>query len=117
MFGHICQKSGWQGCMDSYLCLLICSIGLLVHFWASTKNNKITADYSLKAIRAQSEVFRALKENNLNSRILYPEMLSFKIKEGIKPSMINRNNDKLKQYMSSKPALQNILKGILYQMF
>jgi hypothetical protein len=34
---------------------------------------------TLKARRAWSEVFWALKENNFNPRILYPEKLSFKI--------------------------------------
>jgi hypothetical protein len=43
---------------------------------------KIT-DFSteaLKARRAWSEVFQALKENNFSSRILYPVKLSLKIK-------------------------------------
>jgi hypothetical protein len=41
---------------------------------------KITADFStktLKARKAWSEVFWALKENNFNPRILYPKKLSF----------------------------------------
>jgi hypothetical protein len=46
------------------------------------KPNKITADFStetLKARRSWNEVFWALNENNVNSRILYPTKLSFKI--------------------------------------
>jgi hypothetical protein len=39
---------------------------------------------TLKARRAWSEVFRALNENNLNPRILYPGKLSFKIDGTIK---------------------------------
>jgi hypothetical protein len=42
---------------------------------------KITADFStenLKARRAWNEVFRAMNENNFNSRILYPAKLHSK---------------------------------------
>jgi hypothetical protein len=57
---------------------------------------KITADFSmetLNAIRAWSEVFQALKENNFIPRILYPAKLSFKINEELK---IFHNKQKLK---------------------
>jgi hypothetical protein len=47
-----------------------------------------------KARRAQSEVFRALNENDFNPRILYPfKILSFKIDGAIK---IFHNKQKLK---------------------
>jgi hypothetical protein len=45
-----------------------------------SKPIKITGDFSLetsKARRVWSEVFWVLNENNFNSRILYPEKLSF----------------------------------------
>jgi hypothetical protein len=45
------------------------------------------ADFStenLKARRAWSEVFQALKENNFNPSILYPVKLSFKFEGKIK---------------------------------
>jgi hypothetical protein len=74
---------------------------------------KITADFStetLKARRAQSEVFQALNENNFNPRILYPAKLSFKIDGTIK---VFHYKQKLKQYMTTKPPLQKILQGIL----
>jgi hypothetical protein len=61
---------------------------------------KITADFStetLKARRAQSEVFWALNENNFNPRILYLVKLSFKIDRAIK---IFHNKEKLKPYMT-----------------
>jgi hypothetical protein len=48
---------------------------------------KIAADFSteiLKARRAQSEEFQALKESNHSPRILFPAKLSFKISMGIK---------------------------------
>jgi hypothetical protein len=46
------------------------------------KSIKIIADFSmetLKARRAQSDVFQALNENNFNTRILYSEKQSSKI--------------------------------------
>jgi hypothetical protein len=69
---------------------------------------KITTDF-LKARRAWSEVFPALSENNFNPRILYPAKLSFKIDGTIK---VFHDKQKLKQYMITKPPLQNILQGI-----
>jgi hypothetical protein len=74
---------------------------------------KITADFStetLKAKRAWGEIFWALNENNFNPRILYPAKLSFKIDGAIK---VFHDEQKLKQYVTTKPLLQKILKGIL----
>jgi hypothetical protein len=75
---------------------------------------KITADFStetLKARRAQGEIFWALNENNFNLSILYPAKLSFKIDEAIK---VLHDKQKLKQYETTKPPLQKILQGILH---
>jgi hypothetical protein len=52
-----------------------------------------------------------LKENNLTSRIFYPAQQPFKIEGGIK---IFHDEQKWKQYMTIKPSLQKILKGILH---
>jgi superfamily I DNA and RNA helicase len=74
------------------------------------KLTKITADFStetLKAKMAWSELFQALKENNFILRKLYPAKLSFKIDRVIK---IFHNEQKLKQYMTTKLSLQKILK-------
>jgi Holliday junction resolvase RusA-like endonuclease len=74
---------------------------------------KIKADFStetLKARRVQGEIFQALNENNLNPRILYPAKLSFKINGAIK---VFQDKQKLKQYVTTKPPLENILQGIL----
>jgi hypothetical protein len=60
----------------------------------------------LKARRIWSKVFQALKENNFNPRILYPAKLSFKIDGAIK---VFHDNQKLRQYMTTKPPLQKIL--------
>jgi hypothetical protein len=75
---------------------------------------KITADFSmetLKARKAWSEVFLALNENNFNPRLLYPAKLSFKVNRTI---IVFHNNQKLKQYMTTKPPLQKILQEILH---
>jgi hypothetical protein len=48
---------------------------------------------TLKTTRAWSEVFRALNENNFNTRILYPAKLSFRIDGAIK---ISHDKQKLK---------------------
>jgi hypothetical protein len=66
---------------------------------------------TLKARRAQSEVFQALNENNFNPRILYQAKLSFKIDGAIK---IFHDKQILKQYMTTKSPLQKILQGILH---
>jgi hypothetical protein len=67
---------------------------------------KVWHSKSLDHGRAWCEVFRALNENNLNHRILYPAKLSFKIDGAIK---VFHDKQKLKQYMTTKPPLQKIL--------
>jgi hypothetical protein len=74
-----------------------------------SKPIKITADFStetLKARRAWSEVFGALKENDFNPRILYPAELLLKIEGEISNF---HDKQKLKLYMTTKPVLQKIL--------
>jgi hypothetical protein len=66
---------------------------------------------TLKERRAWSEVFWALNENAFNPRILYPAKLSFKINGAIK---VFHDNQRLKQYMTTKTPLQKILQGILH---
>jgi hypothetical protein len=75
---------------------------------------KIIADFSpdkLKARKTWSKVFQALKENNFIPRILYPAKLSFIIGGGIK---VFYNKQKPKQYTTTNPQQQKILKGILH---
>jgi hypothetical protein len=84
------------------------------HVTYKGKPIKMTAYFSteaLKARRAWSEVFQALNENNLNLRIVYLIKLSFKIDGAIK---VFHDKQKLKQYMTTKPPLQKILKVILH---
>jgi superfamily I DNA and RNA helicase len=75
---------------------------------------KFTAVFSmetLKARKAWSKEFWAINENNFNLKILYPAKLSFKIDRTIK---VIHDKQKLKQYMTTKPAVQKILEGILH---
>jgi hypothetical protein len=78
------------------------------------KSTTIKADFStetLKSRRTWNEVFQALKENNVRPKILYPAKVLFKIERSIK---IFHDKQKLKQYMTNRPLLQKILKGILH---
>jgi hypothetical protein len=52
-----------------------------------------------------------LKENSFSPRILYQAMLSFRIDGGIKAF---HDQQKPKQYMTTKTPLQKICKGILH---
>jgi hypothetical protein len=75
---------------------------------------KTTGDLStetLKAGRAWSEVFWALKENNFNHRILYPGKLSFKIYGTIKvfhPKWILKQYTTTKQTTTTKDSPRNL---------
>jgi hypothetical protein len=52
-----------------------------------------------------------MRENNFSPRILYQAKLSFKNAKGIK---VFHGKQKPKQYMTTKPLLQKILKVILH---
>jgi hypothetical protein len=75
---------------------------------------RITADCSrrtLKARRTWNDVFQTLKENYSQPRLLYPSKLYFII-EKLKTLC---DKEKLKQFMTTRLALQKILKGIYTQ--
>ena len=50
------------------------------------------------------------KKKKMQLRILYPASLSFRIEGEIK---VFPNKQKLKEFITTKPALQEILRGIL----
>ena len=52
-----------------------------------------------------------MKENNLQPRLLYPARISFKYERETK-SFIDKQ--KLREFSTTKPALQQMLKDILY---
>jgi hypothetical protein len=84
------------------------------HITYKGKLIKITANFSTETLqerKAWRQVFWALNENKRKPRILYPAKLSLKIDGGIKTF---QDTQKLKQYMTTKPTLQNTLQGILH---
>ena len=81
---------------------------------AKYKGNLIclTADLPAETLQARSEwqdTFKVLKEKNLQPRLLYTARISFKIDEKIKFS----DKQKLREFSTTKPALQQMLKGFI----
>ena len=62
-----------------------------------------------QARKAWQEIFNGMNRKNMQLRFLYPANLSFRIGE-IK---VFPNKQKLKEFVTTKPALQEILRGIL----
>ena len=83
---------------------------------ASLKKNifiRITADLSIETLQARREwqdILKVMKENNLQLRLLYPARISFKYEGEIKSFS---DKQKLREFSTTKPALQQILKDIL----
>ena len=72
---------------------------------------QLTVDLSaeiLKARREWQDIFKILKEKNLQPRLLYPAKISFKV-EGEKSFT---DKQKLREFSNTKPGLQQILKGL-----
>ena len=69
----------------------------------------ITADLSIETLQARREwqdILKVMKENNLQPRLLYP----FKYEGEIKSFT---DKLKLREFSTTKPALQQMLKDIL----
>ena len=76
---------------------------------------RLTSDLSLQTMRAREEwenIFKVLSEKQFQPRILYPARLSFIWKESIKTFSDKQD---LKEFANSRPTLQEVLKGVLYQ--
>ena len=74
---------------------------------------RLTEDLSTETGQARKgwqDIFRVLYEKNMQPRILYPARLSFRIEGEIK-SFQDRQD--LKEYVTTKPALQEILRRAL----
>ena len=74
---------------------------------------RITADLSTETRQARKswqDIFRVLNEKNMHPRIHYPARLSFRIEGEIKSF---EDRQKMKKYLITKPALQEILRGTL----
>jgi hypothetical protein len=75
---------------------------------------RITADFptqTLNTRRSWKDIIQALKESNCQPRLVYPAKLSFLIEEETKTFY---NKEKLKESVTTTPALQEIIKGLLH---
>jgi hypothetical protein len=78
------------------------------------KSIRITADFSAQTLNTRmswKNTIQALKESICQPRLVYPAKLSFLI-EGENKTF--HNKEKLREFATTKPALQKILKGLLY---
>ena len=64
----------------------------------------------MQARREWQDIFKVLKGKNLQPRLLYPARISFKI-DGETKSFSDKQ--KLRDSSTTKPALQQMLKGII----
>ena len=74
---------------------------------------RLAADFPtemLQARREWQEIFQVMKTKGLQPRLLYPAKLSIKMEGQIRSFPDNRSP---KEYTSIKPALQEMLKGVL----
>ena len=79
------------------------------------KGNPIhfTADLSAETLQAGREwqdIFKILKGNNLQPRLLYLARISFTINGEIKSFS---DKQKLREFSTTKPALQQMFKGLI----
>ena len=63
-----------------------------------------------QARREWQEIFQVMKTKGLQPRLLHPARLSIKMEGQIRSFLDKRS---LKEYTSSKPALQEMIKGFL----
>ena len=73
----------------------------------------LTADLSAETLQARREwqdIFKVLKGKNLQPRLLYPAKISFKTDGEIKSFS---DKQKLREFSATKPALQQMLKGLI----
>ena len=74
---------------------------------------RLSADFSketLPARRDWQEIFKIMKNRDLQPRLLSPAKLSFRIKGQIKSFP---DKEKLKEFIITKPLLHEMLKGLI----
>ena len=74
---------------------------------------RITADLSIETLQTRREwqdILKVMKENNLQPRLLYPARISFKYEGEIKRFT---DKQKLREFNTTKPTLQQMLKDLL----
>ena len=75
---------------------------------------RLTADLSAEILQARREwqhIFKVMKGKNLQRRLLYPARISFRFDREIKTFT---DKQKLREFSTNKPALQQMLKELLY---
>ena len=73
----------------------------------------LATDFSMETLQDRREwqkIFQVMRTRGLQPRLLYPARLSIKIEGQIRTFLDKRS---LKEYTSTKPALQEMLKGLL----
>ena len=74
---------------------------------------RLTADFSAKTLQVRREwhdILKVMKGKNLQPRLLYPAGISFRFNGEIKTVT---DKQKLREFSTTKPALQQMLKGLL----
>ena len=74
---------------------------------------RLVVEFSMETLQARrewQEIFQVMKTKGLQPRLLHPATLSIKMEGQIRSFPDKRS---LKEYTSSKPALQEMLKGLL----
>ena len=74
---------------------------------------RLATDFSVEMLQARREwqkIFQVMRTRGLQTRLLYPARLLIKIEGQINSFPEKRS---LKEYTSTKPALQEMLKGLL----
>ena len=82
--------------------------------WITYKGNPISlsANFSaatLQAIREWKDISKVMQERNLQRRIIYLAKLPLRIEEEMKCFL---DKQKVKEFITIKPALQEMLKGL-----
>ena len=74
---------------------------------------KITADLPIETLQARREwqdILKVMKENNLEPRLLYPARISFGYEAEFRSVT---DKQKLREFSTTKPAVQQMLKDLL----
>ena len=74
---------------------------------------RLTADLlaeTLQARRQWQDIFKVMKGNNIQPRLLYPSRISYRFNGEIKTFT---DKQKLREFCTTKPALQQMLKELL----
>ena len=74
---------------------------------------RLTADFSAETLQSRREwhdILKVMKGKNLQPRLLYPARISFRFEGEIKSFT---DKQKLREFSTTKPALQHMLKELL----